>query len=59
MPLPDVKSVIRVRRVLCPLQQGSLKLDCDLGDRVGWKLDQHFQQVRPFAVLRWLVVDIT
>lgn len=43
MSLPDVKSVIRVRRVLCPLQQGSLELDCDLGDRVGWKLDQHFQ----------------
>lgn len=59
MPLPDIKAMVGVRWVLSPLQQGPLKLDCDLGDRVGWQLDQHFQEVRPSPVLGWLVVDVT
>lgn len=38
---PDIEAMVRVWGVLGPLEQRSLKLDGDLGDRVGRQLNQH------------------
>lgn len=45
--------------VLCPLEQGPLKLDGDLGDGVGWQLNEHLQEVGLLPVLGRLIVDVT
>lgn len=57
--IPHIEAMVGIGGVLSPLQQSPLKLHCDLGDRVGRKLDEHLQQVGPHAVLRRLVVDVT
>lgn len=56
---PDIEAVVGVRGVLSPLQQRPLKVDGDLGDRVGWQLNQHLQEVGLQPVPGRLVVDIT
>lgn len=38
---PDIEAMVGVWGVLGPLEQRSLKLDGDLGDRVGRQLNQH------------------
>lgn len=45
--------------IFSPFEQSPFKLHCNLSDRVGRKLDQHLQQVGPYTVLRWLVMDVT
>lgn len=56
---PDIEAVVGVWCILCPLEQGPLKLDGDLGDRVGWQLNEHLQEVGLLPVLGRLVVDVT
>ena len=56
---PDIEAMVGVRGVLGPLEQRPLKLDGDLGDRVGWQLNQHLQEVGLQPVLGRLVVDVT
>lgn len=56
---PDIEAVVGVRSVLSPLEQRPLKLDGDLGDRVGRELDQHLQEVGLLPVLGRLIVDVT
>lgn len=56
---PDIEAVVGVWGILCPLEQRPLKLDGDLGDRVGWQLNQHLQEVGLQPVLGRLVVDVT
>lgn len=56
---PDIEAMVGVRGVLGPLEQRPLKLNGDLGGRVGRQLNQHLQQVRLQPVLRGLVVDVT
>lgn len=51
--------MVGVWRVFCPLEQGSFKLDGDLGDGVGRQLNEHLQEVGLLPVLGRLVVDIT
>lgn len=50
--------MVGIRGVFSPFEQSPFKLHCDLGDRVGRKLDQHLEQVGPHAVLRRLVVNV-
>lgn len=42
---PDIETMVGVRGVLGPLEQRPLKLNGDLGGRVGRQLDQHLQEV--------------
>lgn len=56
---PDIEAMVGVWCVLGPLEQGPLKLDGDLGDGVGWQLNQHLQEVGLLPVLGRLVVDVT
>lgn len=56
--IPNIEAMVGIRGVFSPFEQSPFKLHCDLGDRVGRKLDQHLEQVGPHAVLRRLVVNV-